>query len=231
MSATIRAVAFDVGGTLIEPWPSVGHVYAGVASRFGFRDLEAAALSREFSAAWKRRAGHDYSRGAWRSLVNETFSGVGAALPSEECFDALYRRFEHADAWRIFDDVRPTLDALRARGLKLGVISNWDERLRPLLGALDLARCFDAIVISHEAGHTKPAPEIFLQAAAQLNLPPEHILHVGDSACEDEEGARRAGLRATRLDRRAKESGGRTLSTLTSLPGLLAALRHGPVEN
>lgn len=225
------AVSFDVGGTLIEPWPSVGHVYAEVAAGFGLADVEPAALNRGFATAWKRRAGHDYSRAAWQSLVNETFALAGEAHPSDECFHALYHRFERAEVWRVFEDVLPTLEALRSRGMKLCVISNWDERLRPLLDALDLARWFDAVVISHEAGHTKPAPEIFLRAAAQLSLPPEHILHVGDSAREDEEGARRAGLRATLLDRRAKDGGGRTISTLTSLPELLATLRHGPMEN
>ena len=227
----IAAVTFDVGGTLIEPWPSVGHVYAEVAARFGFVDVEPAALNREFSAAWKRRAAHDYSRAVWQSLVNETFAGAGAAHPSEECFDALYHRFEQADVWRIFDDVRPVLGELRSRGLKLCVISNWDERMRPLLDALELAQYFDAIVISHEAGHTKPAREIFLRAAEQLNLPPEHILHVGDSAREDDEGARRAGMQAALLDRRAKDGGGMTISTLASLPELLETLRHSPLKN
>ena len=225
------AVSFDAGGTLIEPWPSVGHVYAEVAAGFGLAGVEPVALNRGFATAWKRRAGHDYSRAAWQSLVNETFAFAGAALPTDECFHALYHRFEQAEVWRVFEDVRPVLGDLRSRGLKLCVISNWDERLRPLLDALELAQCFDAIVISHEAGYTKPAPEIFLHAAAQLNLPPEHILHVGDSAREDEEGARRAGMQAALLDRRAKEGGGTTVSTLASLPQLLETLRHGLVEN
>ncbi len=227
----IAAVSFDVGGTLIEPRPSVGHIYAEVAARFGLAGVEPAALNRGFVAAWKRRLSHDYSRAAWQALVNETFALAGAVHPSEECFHALYRRFEQADVWRIFDDVRPVLGELRARGLKLCVISNWDERLRPLLDALDLARWFEAIVISHEAGQAKPAPELFLQAAAQLNLPPENILHIGDSAREDEEGARRAGMRAALLDRRAQEGGGTSISTLAALPDLLEMLRHGPVEN
>ena len=231
MRATIQAVAFDVGGTLIEPCPSVGHVYAGVATHFGLAGIDPAALSRGFAAAWKRRVVHDYSRAAWRSLVNETFAGAGAARPSEDCFDALYRRFEQAEVWRIFDDVRPVLGELQSLGLKLCVISNWDERLRPLLGELELTRWFDAVVISHEAGHTKPAPEIFLRAAKQLNLEPEYILHVGDSAREDEEGARRAGMQAALLDRRAKDGRGTTISTLASLPELLETLRHGPLEN
>ena len=225
------AVSFDAGGTLIEPWPSVGHVYAEVAAGFGLAGVEPVALNRGFATAWKRRAGHDYSRAAWQSLVNETFAFAGAALPTDECFHALYHRFEQAEVWRVFEDVRPTLEALRAQGIRLAIVSNWDERLRPLLGELELEQWFDVVVISHEAGHTKPAPEIFRRAAEHLKLPPESILHVGDSAREDEEGARRVGMQAALLDRSAKHAGGRGISTLASLPELLEMLRHGPVEN
>ena len=229
MRATIQAVAFDVGGTLIEPWPSVGHVYAEVAARFGLAGLDPAALNRGFVTAWKQRAGHDYSRAAWRSLVNETFALAGAAHPSDECFHALYHRFEQAEVWRVFEDVLPTLEALRARGIRLAVISNWDERLRPLLDTLDLARWFDVVVISHEFGSVKPAPQIFLHAAAQLNLPPEVVMHVGDGEREDTQGARRAGMQAALLDRSAKDAGGRGISTVSLLPELLETLRQGPV--
>ncbi len=225
------AVSFDVGGTLIEPWPSVGHVYAEVAARFGLAGVEPVALNRGFATAWKQRVGHDYSRAAWQALVNETFALAGVVHPSDECFHALYQRFEQAEAWRVFEDVLPTLEALRARGIRMAVVSNWDERLRPLLDALDLVRWFDVVVISHEAGHTKPALEIFLRAAEQLNLPPEHILHVGDSAREDEEGARGAGMQAALLDRRAKVVGRTTISTLAALPELLETLRQGSMEN
>ena len=50
----IRAVTLDVGGTLIEPWPSVGHVYARVAERFGIV-CSAEGVNRSFAAAWRAR--------------------------------------------------------------------------------------------------------------------------------------------------------------------------------
>jgi putative hydrolase of the HAD superfamily len=225
------AVSFDVGGTLIEPWPSVGHVYATVAAGFGLAGLEPAVLNRGFATAWKRRAGHDYSRAAWQSLVNETFLLAGAAPPSDECFHAFYRRFEQADVWRVFEDVLPTLEALRARGIRLAVISNWDERLRPLLEALELAGWFEVVVVSHEFGQVKPAPDIFLHAAAQLKLPPEVVVHVGDGVREDEQGALHAGMGAALLDRAANKAGARAISTLSSLPELLEAFSHGALEN
>src|SRR5262249_44700851 len=50
---SVRAITFDVGGTLIQPWPSVGHIYAEVAAHHGRRDISVEALNRQFAAAWK----------------------------------------------------------------------------------------------------------------------------------------------------------------------------------
>ena len=52
----IQAVTLDVGGTLIEPWPSVGHVYAEIAARFGAPGHAPALLNRQFGEAWRRIA-------------------------------------------------------------------------------------------------------------------------------------------------------------------------------
>ena len=196
----VTAVTFDVGGTLIEPWPSVGHVYAEVAARWGIAGAPEA-LNRGFAAAWQAQRPFDHSRAAWQRLVNQTFAAAGAARPSDACFGAIYRRFAQASAWRVFDDAPSTLEALAARGLRLGIVSNWDERLRPLLARLGLAKYFRGSIISCEAGHLKPDPRIFVRAAAELGCEPAALVHVGDSVQEDSEGARAAGLRAVLIDR------------------------------
>src|SRR6185436_4619282 len=74
--ALVRAVTLDVGGTLIQPWPSVGHVYAAVASECGVSGLAPESLNHQFKLAWAARAPFDYSRAAWRELVNRTFAGL-----------------------------------------------------------------------------------------------------------------------------------------------------------
>src|SRR5215471_8768734 len=142
----IEAITFDVGGTLLEPWPSVGHVYAGVAARFGLESVEPERLTQRFVHAWRRRAGFDYKRESWFELVRETFGEYAAQLPPD-FFPAVYQRFAEADTWRIHNDVVPTLETLAGRGLRIGIISNWDERLRPLLTKLDLTRHFASLVI------------------------------------------------------------------------------------
>ncbi len=200
-SFPIRAVTFDVGGTLIEVWPSVGHVYAEVAARHGIRGLGAGSLDRRFTAAWRAVKNFSYSRSDWAALVDATFRGLTDRPPSQTFFAELYDHFAAPEAWRIFEDVIPTLDTLAARGLKLGVISNWDERLRPLLKRLKLAGYFEAILVSREVGFSKPSCRIFEHAVRRLGLPPGSVLHVGDSLSMDVRGARAAGFRSSLLCR------------------------------
>ena len=197
----ISAVTFDVGGTLIEPWPSVGHLYAEVARQWGLAGASPDSLNRAFASTWQSRKPFDQSRAAWQRLVNQTFAAAGAAQPSHACFDAIYRRFAQASAWRVFDDALPALETLQARGFRLGIVSNWDERLRPLLDELGLSKYFRASIISCEAGCVKPDPKIFMRAAAELECQPAAMVHVGDSAREDAAGALVAGTRAVLIDR------------------------------
>lgn len=215
----IRAVTFDVGGTLIAPWPSVGHVYADAAASAGF-PCDPHVLTRRFFAAWGRRLdfSFDYSRATWRSLVAQTLGGLVPGAFLDEVFEDVYERFARAETWRTFEDVRPAVAALRTRGVRLGLISNWDERLRPLLQILGLASDFETTIISCEAGCAKPAAAIFQQAARSFGLPPSAVLHVGDSPDEDVAGAIQAGLSAVLLRREPAGAGdGPAVGTLIDL--------------
>src|SRR5262249_34931253 len=143
----------------------------------------------------------DYTRAGWENLVGRVFDQLVPKPALTAFFPELYERFAEPDAWRVFDDVRPTLKTLAAMGCRLGIISNWDERLRVLLERLDLNRYFDAAVISCEIGFPKPSPIIFEQAAARLRLSSTAILHVGDDFERDVQGARAAGFQACWLRR------------------------------
>lgn len=219
--ANIRAVTFDAGGTLLEPWPSVGAVYAAVAAEHGWRDLSAAQLDVNFVSAWRANADFDYSTDAWRQIVEESFAGLVNRGAVHGFFDDLYARFAEPDCWRVYPDVRPALDQLRRRGLRLAVISNWDLRLGPLLNRLGLADYFDAVVISAEVGATKPSARIFEEAASRLRFGASEILHVGDAGLEDLNGARAAGFAALRIDRRSISADQSTIPRLTDLDSML----------
>ena len=122
-------------------------------------------------------------------------------------------------------DVLPALNELHRLDLKLGVISNWDERLRPLLERLQLAKHFQVVIVSIELGAHKPEPEIFREASKRLGLPPRSILHIGDSELEDYQGAKRAGFDALRIDRRGPSDSQR-FSSLAQMGERCQALRN-----
>ena len=200
-TSPIRAVTFDVGGTLIEPWPSVGHVYAEVARQFG---IEAAPdrITSAFMQSWKNRGSFGYSRGEWFSVVCESFG----CRVTEEMFHSIYERFAQPSAWHLFEDVIPALQFAKSRGLKLGIISNWDERLKPLLERFHLVHRFDSVIVSVEVAAHNPESRIFLEAAQALDSPAEESLHIGDSEREDVLGATEAGMQARKIDRQRNES-------------------------
>jgi putative hydrolase of the HAD superfamily len=213
----IQAVTFDVGGTLIRPWPSVGHIYCDAAAKHGHPNLDLDTLNKQFAAAWQAKKDFDHSRGAWLELVRSAFAGLVDEASVQGLFDDLYARFAAPGAWRVFEDVHPALDTLRSHGFKLGIVSNWDERLRPLLAELQLTPYFEPIVISVEAGCTKPSPGIFARAVSLLRFPSHSILHIGDSLSEDVLGAQSAGLQGLLLDRKASGARAPSIPSLAEL--------------
>jgi len=199
----IAAVTFDAGGTLMEPWPSVGEVYADTLNRAGMAALSATDLEARFGAAWADRGAFDYSRGAWARLVRRVLDRRVDADRMDEAFDRLWRRFAEPDTWRVYPDARPCLEGLCRRGIRLAVVSNWDERLHMVLRGVGLADAFEWILPSIESPAPKPDPRIFRAAADRLGLEPGVILHVGDSLREDVDGAVQAGFDARWLRRAA----------------------------
>ncbi|HLU48753.1 MAG TPA: HAD-IA family hydrolase, partial [Planctomycetota bacterium] len=200
----VEVVFFDVGGTLLRVETSVGAVYAEVAAEHGVR-VDPKALDERFRQAWKRsiarsrarrfRCSDAILREEWLDIVTETF---GREVRDEEIravFEALYERFVSGDAWKVVPGARETLRHLRERGLRLGVISNWDSRLPQTLAELGLDEFFEVLVISYEVGYEKPHERIFAEALRRTGASPEQVLHVGDSYEADIIPARSKGWR------------------------------------
>ncbi len=219
---TIRtqAITFDVGGTLIEPCPSVGEIYAQVASEHGFSGLDSNLINRQFAAAWKEKGDFQYTEKAWALLVEKSFSDLLSEEDSHRVFSDIYRRFEDPKVWRIHDDVLPTLDELAGRGFRLAIVSNWDNRLRPLLTELKLLSFFETATISSDIGFTKPSPVLFEHTLKKLGLPSSSVVHVGDSPSEDIDGAESAGITGI-LIRRNDANGLNAISDLRELGSIL----------
>ncbi|MBD3390554.1 MAG: HAD-IA family hydrolase [Chitinivibrionales bacterium] len=219
-----RAVFFDVGGTLIEPRPRVGDVYAREGRRFGL-DVDGETMHRAFRAAFARREREaalitpNMEREWWRDLVAAVMAQFGPLSDFDACFDALYAYFAMPEAWFVFPDVFPALASLRARGLALGIVSNWDSRLVSLCDGLGLSPYMQAMAISSLVGHAKPSPKIFRNALATLGVSAAEAIHVGDSVDMDYRGAAGAGIDAVIIDRHGdiRAPGVRTVASLDML--------------
>lgn len=221
------AVSLDVTRTLLHA-PRLGEIYAGTLARHGVTIAPEAVrrtmpvvwreLAREAPAARDRFGAHPGgARGFWHELIVRICELAGAAPPPAAATAELFARFAEPAAWRLFPEVPETLAALAAAGVRLAVVSNWDERLPLLLDRLGLAPRFRAIVTSAAVGWEKPHPAIFARAVAALGVAPEEVVHVGDDRREDVAGARAAGLQALHLDR----GGEGDLASLAELPGWL----------
>jgi REG-2-like HAD superfamily hydrolase len=213
-----KAVFLDAGNTLLSADPPVESVYGGTFRRWGVASPDDAVLA-ALHGTWglvaarqargeERWGGEAGERGFWRSFVQEVFSRVGGGVLPEELLDELVAHFHRQESWSLYPEVLEVLSALRERGLKLFVVSNWDSTLPALLDRLDLTRYFDGVVVSALVGASKPAREIFEKALEAAGVEAHEALHVGDSPSEDYEGARAAGLPALLLDRAGVAEGG-----------------------
>ena len=99
------------------------------------------------------------------------------------------------DAWRPIPRAAGVLDQLLSRGIRVGIGSNYDARLRSVLdGFPELAPLRDTVIVSAAVGYRKPALEFFRELTRVADCEPGEILFVGDDFENDYEGARRAGL-------------------------------------
>ena len=101
----------------------------------------------------------------------------------------------------LFDDVSATLKELKARRLKLGLLTNLQSGVNSMCRVLGIADYLDFTVTSAEAGADKPQPPIFLKALKLANVNAAEAIHVGDQYQNDVLGARGVGISPILLDR------------------------------
>ena len=216
----LRAVLFDVDFTIARPGPELGpEGYRRLGARFGL-DLDPSryALAREQAVAGIRRHPElEHDEEIWVAFTERIVRGMGGDAESAyECAVEMTRAWEHAEHFELFEDALPVLDDLRARGLKLGLVSNTGRDLDAFVAHHRLV--VDAAIGSGAFGRTKPHPTIFRAVLERLGVEPPDAAMVGDSVEDDVEGARAAGIeRAFLLDRE-----GRFVDTEDRLPDLFA---------
>ncbi len=207
----VRAVFFDVGNTLLHPHPSVSAVCQEVLLDEGHeRDIEAIEAFMPLVDAYyedRYRADDTFwtdekqTSSVWVGMYTVLCRELGIADRAEHIARRVYDEFGRPERWRAYDDVAPTLRRLKAEGVRTGIISNWDRRLRGLLEGLGIADLLDTIVSSADVGLRKPDPRIFELACEQVGVEPRESLHVGDHHYADLLGASAVGMRGVLIDR------------------------------
>ena len=152
----LECVLFDAGDTLLAPAPSFQGRFVAVASAHGL-PLEEAAVDAAVADAVREAAWpSDWTdpatqRDFWTGFYSDVLTGLGHTGDGQLA-EALFRAFSDPAAYRLFDDVRPALDELAARGLKLGVVSNFEPWLEEVLALQGIADRFAAVAISGTIG-------------------------------------------------------------------------------
>jgi putative hydrolase of the HAD superfamily len=219
----LRAVVFDVDFTIAKPGPDLGpEGYRRLGERFGlsldparYDDARAAAI-----AELKRHPELDHDEEIWVLFTERIVQGMGGSGDTHGCAVEMTRAWEHAHHFELYEDALPTLDDLRRRGLKLGLLSNTSRDLPAFVAhhGLDV----DAVLTSHAHGKTKPHETIFRAMLERLEVAPEEAAMVGDQPEDDIAGARAVGMRAVLLDRDGRYP--EVPERLDDLRGLPAAL-------
>ncbi|UCC68946.1 MAG: HAD family hydrolase [Armatimonadota bacterium] len=217
-----RGVLFDLGQTLLE-YPGNTHEFwrGFLAERLTdmqplFRDISAevgddadAFVERAMDVMWPERKVNMSGR-SWR--FRERLEALMESYGHGRCDDSECERLTEEFYRPIGEGTRPypetleVLTTLRARGIRMAIISNapWDvpgRLLRADMRKWEIEKFFDAFVMSGDVAWRKPNPEFMLAAARELEVGPEECLVVGDSLKADIAGARAAGMRSVWINR------------------------------
>lgn len=203
---TTRTVFLDALGTTVEldaPWTHL-------AKALGVEvDKELVGAVRNEMAFYKEHAHEGVDEAALINLRARCADLLSFELdrevPVQTMMDSI--RFQAAA------DAAGAIASLRARGLALICVSNWDISLPEVLERCGLGDAFDAVVTSAGSGARKPDPAIFTPALELAGCEPAEALHVGDTAEEDVAAARAAGIPCLLLDR----AGGGDIASLAEI--------------
>ncbi len=161
----------------------------------------------------------------WLEFTRRWLKEIGEPPELAEAISAeSYRRLYGPDQtqFRLYPDVVPALDRLKADGFKMCIVSNWDFGLHRVVDRLGIAPYFDHILASLVEGVEKPDPGLFQIALQRANVVADEVIHVGDNPIDDIQGAHAAGISALFLDRTGNSDPDSSISSLDLLPNALA---------
>ena len=214
----VRAIVFDVDFTLARPGPDLGpEGYERLGARYGltldpsrYDDARRAAL-----VDLKRHPELDHDEEIWIRFTERIIEGMGGAGDTYAAACEMEGAWAHAHHFELYEDAIPTLDALRDRGLKLGLLSNSARDLDEFVGHHGLT--VDAVLTSRAHGKTKPHEAIFRRMLELLDVAVDEAVMVGDTVEDDVEGALAVGMVAVLVDREGRYPERESITDLRAL--------------
>ena len=200
----IHTVFLDAGGVLVNPnWSRVSETLGrhGVTAPAAILAAAEPRAKKRLDTGQTIQATTDQQRGWTYFDLVLTEAGITLSDATAAALAELHIYHQTFNLWETVPaEVRPSLAALRARGLRLVVVSNANGTLHRAFERLGLTSAFEVIVDSHVEGVEKPDPRFFHIALERSGADAASTLHVGDLYHVDVAGARAAGIRPVLLD-------------------------------
>lgn len=179
-----EAVLFDIDGTLVDSTGAFLEVARVAAEPHGIEVTE-------------RQVRDCLASGSsfWKRVVADDLPGCEAlrkAMAAEAAREWPRVLRSHA---RVFEGVAETLDAMKRRGIALGIVSGARPEVLELLRAQGILERFDSIFLGADVSRRKPDPEGIVKCLRRLGVAPERAVYVGDTPI-DIQASRAAGVRA-----------------------------------
>ncbi|MCD6358622.1 MAG: HAD family hydrolase [Dehalococcoidia bacterium] len=197
----IKAVFFDLHGTLTYFDPPRHEIHAAAAQKFGI-DVTPEAIHQALPAAdgmWRTSNRDNQTEPSMYEYI--LLKEAGIDVSRETATRVITEFFKFTSSFKLFDDVLPTVSKLKEQGLALGMITNNTKEIHKSCEMLGLTQYLGTAITSDEVGVGKPDLRIFNAALEQVKVKAEEAMHVGDQYNSDVEGARRAGIQPVLLDR------------------------------
>ncbi|MBS1154660.1 MAG: phosphoglycolate phosphatase [Proteobacteria bacterium] len=183
----IKAIAFDLDGTLMDSIPDLAAAANAARAEQGLPLLP--------SEQMESYVGDGVEIMVSRAIANDkaaVYTGTAAQKQALATFDAHYRANLTANT-RFYDGVEPVLRALKQRGIPMALVTNKAERYtHPLMAELGAAELFDIMVCGDTLAEKKPSAAPLLHVCEKLGIAPAELLMIGDSV-NDALTARNAG--------------------------------------
>lgn len=152
------------------------------------------------SAEWSNA--HEPGARGWGVVMGSMLNCAGLARQDvARILKPLWYEHHERNFWSLVaEGLLDALDGVRAKGVRVAIVSNSEGTLEHFLEDLGILRAFDSIIDSGIVGVEKPDAAIFQIAIDRFAIPPARALHLGDTYATDVLGARAAGLRVALID-------------------------------